>query len=183
VTPIPGLVWDACGLLNLMATRREREILAALCCPSYVVNEVRQGEVLELRDMAADGTIGDLVRVDTDGLVNSGLLREVSLEVDENATFIEFAAVMDDGEARSAAVCTHRGLWLVTDDRVCIREVTADLVQPITTPGVMKHWADAGGVDPVTLGESLKRIEICARYRPGRTHPLHQWWEDARSRV
>jgi hypothetical protein len=166
-----------------MATRRETDILSSLGCPSYVVSEVRIGEVLELRDLAPDGTIGDLIRVDTEGLVNSGLLQEVSVEPNEEAAFVDFATEMDDGEACSAAVCVHRGLWLVTDDRVCLR--AARNYQPpiptITTPEVIKRWVDTDSVDADSLGEAIKRIETCARYRPGRTHPLLKWWESNRT--
>ena len=37
----PGVVWDACGLLNLAATNRADEILGHLGCPSFDRRAIR----------------------------------------------------------------------------------------------------------------------------------------------
>src|SRR5579864_1673701 len=113
----PGLVWDACALLNLLATREEIRILKAMRCSSYVVAEVLRDEVLHLRPLPEEDPLGRLVAADTSSLLHDGQLTEVSLGPTELATFVRFAAFIDDGEARSAAVALHRGFRLVTDDR------------------------------------------------------------------
>ncbi len=33
---LPGMVWDACTLLNLMATARAGEILSSIGSPAYL---------------------------------------------------------------------------------------------------------------------------------------------------
>jgi D-alanyl-D-alanine dipeptidase len=182
MSAIPGLAWDACTLLNLLATRQETQILSALECPSYVVAEVRQGEVLSLRPLPEEDPQGRLMTADTTSLLHSGRLVEVSLAADELALFVEFASQMDDGESRSAAIAVRLGLHLVTDDRVSLRIAHAHLpaIPTITTPDFVKHWADQASVDRHTLAEALRRIEICATYRPRRLHPLRAWWDQHR---
>jgi len=178
----PGLSWDACTLLNLLATRQEVQILTALGCPSYVVTEVWQGEVLSLRPLPEEDPQGNLITADTSGLLHSGHLIEVSMTLDEQRTFVEFASQMDDGEARSAAIAVHRRLHLVTDDRISLREAQAHLpaIPTMTTPDFMKQWADQASVNRQTLAEALRRIEVCATYRPRRLHPLWTWWDQHR---
>lgn len=179
MTLLPGMVWDACTMLNLMATGRASEILTALDSPSYIVQEVRAGEVFSLRPLPEEDPKGTLVPVDLAPLIESGILQEIAMSPAEQATFVAFAAEVDDGEARSSAVAVHRGLTLVTDDKASIRHVQA-LVPPLTvlmTIDWVKMWVDKQDVDKATLGAVLRRIEICAHYRPRRNHPLKAWWE------
>ncbi len=174
-----GMVWDACTTLNLMATDRAPEILVALGTPSYIVKEVREGEVFSLFPLPEDDPKGNPVSVDLTPLLESGILQEVEMTLAEQATFVAFAAEVDDGEARSSAVAVHRGLTLVTDDKVSIRHAQA-LVPPLnvlTTIDWVKRWVDTQAVDDATLGAVLRRIEICAHYRPRRNHALKPWWE------
>jgi hypothetical protein len=179
MTNAPGLIWDACSLLNLGATRRVSEILATFGCSSYVVRQVREGEVLYLRPLPEEDPQGSLVMVDLAPLLEAGALQEVVLTAEEQAMFVAFAAKLDDGEARSAAVAAHRGWWLVTDDRVSLR-VAREYSAPITTvttPEWIKHWAEEASVDEKTLAETLRCIQVCASYTPRRVHPLKGWWD------
>lgn len=174
-----GMVWDACTTLNLMATGHAPEILTCFGGPSYIVKQVREGEVFTLRPLPEEDPKGNLVPVDLLPLIRAGILNEVELTPAEEATFVTFAAHVDDGEARSSAVAAHRGLTLVTDDKASIRLVQglAPPVGVLTTLDWVKRWVDEQAVDDATLGAALRRIEICAHYRPRRTHPLKAWWE------
>jgi hypothetical protein len=174
----PGLVWDACALLNLLATGREEEILASFTCPSLVVREVREGEVFYLRPLPEEGGADDKVPVDLAPLIASGLLQETELDAAERATFVAFATRIDDGEARSAAVATRRGLWLVTDDRPC-RNLVGSLPAPLpvlTTPDWVKWWSDASRSTTDVVAETVRRIQCRASFRVQRNHPLREWW-------
>lgn len=174
------LIWDACGLLNLMATARSGEILAALTTPCVVVREVRTGETLYLRPLPEEDPRGALVLVDPTPLLASGLLQEITLTPEEQELYVEYAAEVDDGEARTAAAAITRGLRIATDDRAAIRFVSALSPAPgvLTTPDWLKQWADTAQPDPVVLGAVLRRVEVCARYRPRKLHPLYDWWND-----
>ncbi len=144
------------------------------------MKEVRDGEVLALRPLPEEDPKGALVSVDLTLLLQDGLLQEVVLTPVEESTFVAYAAAIDDGEARSSAVAMHRGLTLVTDDRASIRFVQSlsPTLPVLTTMDWIKSWADTTAVETATLGEVLRRIELCARYRPPRHHPLKSWWEE-----
>src|SRR6266568_2788045 len=99
---LPGMVWDACTTLNLMATDRAVEILTVFGSPSYIVRQVREGEVFSLRPLPEDDPKGNLAPVDLGPLIYAGVLTEVEMTSAEQATFVTFVAEVDDGEARSS---------------------------------------------------------------------------------
>jgi hypothetical protein len=177
VSDVP-LIWDACGLLNLAATARAGAILAALDCPCCVVDDVRAAEILFLRPLPEEDPHGNLVPVDLSELLDAGLLREVTLTAAEQELYVQYAREVDDGEALTAAAAVSRQFRVATDDRRAIRlPGSLDVPPPVvTTPEWLKHWADASQVDGEALGSVLRRVELCARYRPRRAHPLHDWW-------
>ena len=177
----PGLVWDACALLNLMATGCAEMILPAFECQSHVVRDVRTAEVLYLRPLPEETGPKQLIAADVAALLASGLLMDVELLEDEQAAFVAFAYEMDDGEARSAAVAAHREFWLVTDDRVSLRAAAAStpVIVTRTTPDWVRFYAETSGLDDTALAALLKRIQVCASYFPRRVHPLCAWWEAA----
>jgi hypothetical protein len=174
------LIWDGCGLLNLAATARDHESLASLNCPSYVVTEVRKGEVPFLRPLPEEDPQGKLVSVDLSDLFAAGLLQEITLTAAEEELFVQYAREVDDGEARTAAAAVSRGLRVVIDDRGAIRLLGSLEASPpvLTTPEWLKHWADIAQVTEEVVGSVLRRVELCSRYRPRRTHLLYDWWQD-----
>jgi hypothetical protein len=176
---VSGWVWDACGLLNLAATRRAEDILSYLDVPSYVVQEVRNGEVLYLRSLPEEDPMGKLVTVDLTPLLGAGLLQELMLDTVEQSLFVGFAASVDDGEARTAAVAVHCGWGMVIDDRATLRLLAAQSppVSVLTTPVWVKFWADTTGASSHELGEVLRRIEVCAHFKPRKIDPLKVWWD------
>ena len=177
-----GILWDACDLLNLIATDRASEILPVFGCPSYVVKEVRLGEVFYLRPLPEEDPTGGLVPVEVTPLLNAGLLTEIELDASEQTLFVTYATVVDDGEARTAAVAAHRGFWMMTDDRPMLR-LARGLSPPVpvlTTPEWLKHWVDTSGIASDALGEVIRRIEVCAHFVPRRAHLLKAWWDSCR---
>ncbi len=150
-----GLIWDACTLLNLIATKRESEILTALACPSYVVREVREREILYLRPLPEEDPQGELIKVDLEPLFSAGVLQEVELTEEERRLFVMFASEMDDGEARSTAVAVQRGWRLVTDDKVSLRIAReySPAIPTLTTPEWVKAWAETASVKKETLSD------------------------------
>lgn len=177
-----GFCWDACCALNLIATRRAADILSALNAPSYIVREVLEAEVLTLRALPEDDLAQPLITADLSPVIASGALQLVTLSAEEQVTFTAFASEMDDGEARSAAVAHHRGICLVTDDRVSLRVADAHAVRTLTTPEWVQRWTVTAKPDTKALHDCLYRIEVCARYRPRRLHPLYAWWMGGLSR-
>jgi hypothetical protein len=143
-----------------------------------VVAELLAAEVLYLRPLPEEDPQGKLVPVDLSPLFTAGLLQEVTLTAAEEALFVRYAQEVDDGEARTAAVAISRGLRVVTDDRAALRLLRGLEPPPpvVTTPEWLKLWAEVGEVPAEAVGGVLRRVELCARYRPRRLHPLHDWW-------
>lgn len=67
-------------------------------------------------------------------------------------------------------------------------EILAAFAQPIaiaqfvvehevTTPELVKQWAEHAHIDRLLLRSVLTDIETKARFRPGRSHPLYAWWQ------
>lgn len=153
------------------------EILASLGGPSYVVQRVREQEVIYLRPMPQDES--DAIQsIDLAPLVRSGALQDISLTETEQETFVDLARQMDDGEAMTMAAAVHRGLALVTDDRVAkrIARSLSSPVEVVTTPAWVKRWADGSFPSAETISDVLKRIGIRAHYRPTATDPQYGWW-------
>lgn len=175
----PGAVWDACGLLNLMATERPSEILTALNWPSGVVREVRTEEVLYLRPPPDEEPNVNLVEADLAPLIDQGLLTEIHLSLEEQDHFVTLASYIDDGEARTLSVAANRGLAVVTDDRAAMRVARgAGLnLEIITTPDWLMLWAEHSSLDVGELRDALRSIMLRGRYSPRRSHPLHEWWQ------
>lgn len=174
-----GFVWDASGFISLLATKRAREILSILGAFSYIVKEVRAQEILFIRPFPDDDSSDYIIENDLKNLLDVRLLMEIELDEIENERFIEFAAEIDDGEARSMAVAVERNLRLITDDRPTVN-LGKSLSRPLTiltTPEWVKQWADLSNPDPSVVTEVVKRIQISARYRPRSSHPLKAWWD------
>ncbi len=47
----------------------------------------------------------------------------------------------------------------------------------VTTPELVKQWAEHAHIDRLLLRSVLTDIETKARFRPGRPHPLYAWWQ------
>lgn len=178
---IPGLAWDACGLLTLGASGKAIEILTVLGCPCYVVREVHE-EALFLRPLPEDDPQTNTV-FDLGALQTASLFHETELSEPERETFVRFAATIDDGEARTGACARHRGYWVATDDRDALR-LFASLalsIPALTTLHWLHYWAEQTGASSDTIGTVLRSIRWKARYKPPRRQPkiadLVDWWE------
>lgn len=178
----PELALDACSLLNLAATRRFGDIAQAL--PARFVAERRAaGEVHYIRRGGTGPDAFERDPLDLRTLEAAGFLTIHDLATpDELADFVAFAVDMDDGEAATGALARSRGAVLVSDDRKARQVFSAPSLRLNlrTTSEVIKAWADQMAPSPAELARVLRDVETRARFRPGRSDPLFQWWELAR---
>lgn len=171
---------DCCAILNVYATGRFAEILAASRGQDgrFAIGERVQREALWVGEEGARET------VDLSEPVSSGMLSVERMETEsELAMFVELAATLDDGEAETAALAYHRGIGVVTDDGVAIR-VLGELkpaVPVLRTSVLMKRWAEGGGCGAALPVEDVRRalrdIQTRARFLPSKADPLREWWE------
>jgi hypothetical protein len=117
---------------------------------------------------------------DLQPLVARGDLTIVGTETDaEYISFVNFAAQLDDGEALTGAIARHRHWAIATDERkarnVFAREIRD--VELLSTPELIKHWADTAGPLASSVRDALTNIRTRARYEPGKRHALYSWWQ------
>ena len=92
--------------------------------------------------------------------------------------YLELAVSLDDGEAMALALAKARGWKLATDDRKAISLAEKLHVEVITTPELVKYWAERTKPTAAILREVLLHIQNRARFFPNDKSPLRDWWFD-----
>jgi hypothetical protein len=171
-----GVVLDASCAINLYASGKMGDILAALPITVYIAEYVYTNEMLKI----SQGPGKPDVRIDLERLIAYGGLEVVPLEPgNEEITALNFAAFsLDNGEAITGAIAVHHKWAIALDDRsaISLLKREAPQLQLITTPEIIKHWADSSAPHPELVREVLQNIDKLGRYRPPRDHPLIAWW-------
>ena len=173
------LILDASCLLNLYATDRMLEIAAALPWQLAVADYVLEQEALYVRTIGAQEEQEETVPVDLSPLIDEGLLLVLRLETpSEEASFVELAAVLDDGEAVTGAIALTRGHLVAIDDRKAKRVLgeKARGMRLVSTLELMRQWS--AFVPAQEVREALRAMQHRARYVPGQRDSLHDWWRD-----
>jgi predicted nucleic acid-binding protein len=182
VDPAVGLILlDACCLLNLYATRCREEILTVVEGRFAVVERVA-AEALYTRRGGSGEDADEKDAVDMGQLIARGLLEVLTVETaEEAASYVGFAAELDDGEAMTCALALHRGAAVATDDRKALRLLAsrAPQIRVRSTTQLIKEWAEGAHVLPGELRNVLIDVRQRARFAPGRHDPLHAWWDAA----
>ena len=169
---------DCCATLNLYSTGRFAEILMANGANGLVICI---GETVVSREALYVGRDDDREEVDLASVVAAGALLIERMESDaEAATAVLLAASgLGAGEAEAGALAYHRAGVVATDDALAIREYQK-LRPPvgfITTPGLMKRWADHEAGQPrEVVRAALLAIRDRARFVPPYNDPLFDWW-------
>jgi predicted nucleic acid-binding protein len=169
------VVIDASTLLNLLATGEVESILGSLAVEKFVC-PIAADEVLYLRSMNPEEPHE---RVSIHPLFEAGLLTLARLEsAEEEARFVDFASVLDDGEAMSLAICLCRDYRLATDDRKArrIAETPSKPVPLLAASEIISRWARKSAIGSAKLREVLAAVELRARFRPWPGYPLRDWW-------
>jgi predicted nucleic acid-binding protein len=117
--------------------------------------------------------------IDLDPIIRAGFLHECDLEGEaETELFVQIAAKLDDGEAVCFAIAKSRGWLLATDERPTESLAKKHGVSIITTPELVKHWADRTKASEAEVAKVLWNIQTYAHYFPRKTLPMHSWWKD-----
>jgi len=181
--PLPHdcIILDACCILNLYASGHMGDVLESIPKPLAVASYVLEEETLWIYDRPDDDVRQAKKQVDLQPFIAGGLLRVVLLESEaEETTFIDFAAVLgDDGEAITGAIALHRNWAFGTHDRKA-RSFFSSRETPqlelVSTPELIKYWADTVNPSPELVRNALKSVRVRALYEPGPRHPLSAWW-------
>ena len=173
------LLLDASCLLNCYATGRLREIILAIPWLLGVVDYVLEHEALYVRNPTAAGDREEMRSVELSPLIDAGLVEVVSLQhPEEEASYVDLAAVIDDGEAITGAIALHRGYAVAIDDRKARRVLgeRTPAIKLVSTLEILQQWGATVPVDE--LRHALRAMQMDANYIPGRRDPLYVWWRD-----
>ena len=174
------VVFDASVLINLLASQRAEDIIRSLGVPACICPAVLE-ETMYVRSEVA-GEPPRQVRIDQ--FLEAGVLEEVDLNDDkERELYIEYSMGLDDGEAMTIALAENRCLAVATDDKKARRFAQRDgssVASVISTPMLIRHWADVKRPSVEALRLAINRIEHLARFRPDTADPLRQWWDSQR---
>ncbi|MFY9619451.1 MAG: hypothetical protein WAQ99_06535 [Pyrinomonadaceae bacterium] len=121
--------------------------------------------------------------IDLSPLIDNRTLEICEIEnQEEELLYVDFAAVLDDGEAMSLAIALARDLDLVTDEQKARKLFLKEVGHPrrlISTPQLLRKWEDARELSPERIRVALLKIETRARYRPPLADPDYRWWMDS----
>lgn len=172
------LLSDTSVVINLLASRRLEEIAASLPWRLAVCRAVLK-EALFVLDVAS----GERELVSLQPAVEAGLFEvwEVESEV-ERTLIVQYAAVMDDGEAACFALAQHRCCAVATDDVRAARRAAElhPFFEVISTPDILIKWESSSSPPHHEVKTVIAGIEARARYRPGPKHPHFGWWNSRR---
>ena len=177
----PGIILDACCLLNLYASRQIEAILRDNSLHVSLRLKLRPPKCTLRAVRGGGGQDADKrEHVDLQPLIRVGLLDILSLETEgEKASFVLFAAELDDGEAMTCTLAVHREAAVATDDRKAIRVLNsvATHVRVHTTVSLLKRWAEIEQPAAATLKRALTDVRERASFVPGRHDALLPWWK------
>jgi predicted nucleic acid-binding protein len=158
----PLVLFDACCLINLLATGRAEEILTSLphrCATSRLV------AVEEVLSIAGAGESASLAWIDL-------------TSDEEKEDFVRFSTWLDPGEASICALAIHHEAVVATDDRKALRVLRREAPQvPILqTPELFYEWAHFAKPPDREVMEALEAVRARARFYPRRDAPRFDWW-------
>jgi uncharacterized caspase-like protein len=169
---------DACCLIDLLASGHAEAILRA-CGHAWQLPVAVQSEVqfVRQRDPVEAGKLVS-APVDLTGLISAGVLAVCQPDIQpELELFTQYAALFrSDGEAMCLALAATRGWLIATDDRKAIRIGQQAGLTVISSPQLVKTWADNSHPDQSTLVSALENIELLAQFRPNASMRECQWW-------
>ena len=173
---------DACCVLNFCASGNLLAILQAMPAQVAVTLVVQEHELRTLQRLKEEENEG---AAQFEAAIAQGLIIIVDFESEEEEeSFLNYAAIIDDGESAICAIAFHRGWAIATDDKKAVSffKREAPHLQILSTPEIIKHWSEAAGLDSSALRDALIAIRDKGRYSP-KNHPLQSWWEAASTDV
>jgi predicted nucleic acid-binding protein len=178
------LLLDACCIINLFATGRVEEILAALPYEFATSRLIVEREVISITRPSKSTDTLDKEVIHPSRLESLPGLAIMDFSGDKELDFfIHFATHLDDGEASVCALALARGGALATDDRKAIRLLagTRPEIKVVQTPELLYQWAQLLRIRDPEIGGVLQAVEQNARFRPRRDAPYSDWWERLRA--
>ena len=166
-----AIVFDTCCLITVFATGHGLEVLAALPKPALVADDVTDVDVIYVRTAAGQ------LPLDLEPALQQGVLQRIVMPDVDRGDYLDLRALnLDRGEAATSVLALKNNWAVATDERKCTYYLnqTAPHIQVVTTPEIIKCWADIRNLSEDEIRAAIAHIH---RYRPPRDHPLLSWWD------
>lgn len=168
------VVLDACCVINLFSTGMVREILRPLPHRWHVCEAVeREAPHVYVED--AGTRRKDRIILEpffTDGT----FLRCAITGQQESERYVAFATSLDDGEAMGLAIANSRAWVFATDEGKGRNQAKGAGVSLLSTPEIVRSWAEVSGAANASIVEVIQRISILGKFRPSPNLPYSGWW-------
>lgn len=175
----PETLIDTCCLVNLCAVDPPELVLPHIPLKWYLAQSVEREPVSVRPHRTAERHERRLV--DLEPVIASGVLRRCAPESEEEVDlYVQLAVEVDDGEAMPLAIAAARSWGVATDDAAAIRVATRLGVITLTTPQVVRLWAEHSKLTPERISTAIQRIEELARFVPTARLPGAEWWNQHR---
>jgi hypothetical protein len=193
---------DACCLINLLAAglilspppspkslRRKKSVSAKaeespldIGLTLHVPAKVIQETFYLLQPDAEDDSKLVKTPMDLAPFIQAGVIHSCDFESEqEMEQFVQLATRLDDGEAACFAIAQSRRWLLATDDRPATKLAAQAGLTVITTPELVKRWADTSGAADEEVAAVIQNIQAFARFVPRPDSPDCAWWSSARA--
>ncbi|MBI1901864.1 MAG: hypothetical protein HYS13_12230 [Planctomycetia bacterium] len=180
------VVLDTCCLINLyaaggilcaQASSAARAKGKALDFAFHVPPEVEKESRYILQPDPDDPTKLTKVDVDLGPHFATGALHRCQIQGQAEADLLlQLVKEVDEGEAACFAVAKNRGWLLATDERLTENLARKHGVKIVTTPELVKSWADTTRAGEKEVASALWNIQTYAHYIPRKALPLCSWW-------
>ena len=176
--PTRELVIDACGLINLLATRREIEVAGALGL-RLVIPRVAAEQVGYLWTPPDDEGAQTKVVANFEALIRQGRL--VVQEIEDDAVvdaLVTLATQIDDADAACIALAGVLQRPLVTDDKKArgIAQRTFPAMELMSSLSLLHDASRALGWSDTVLRQVAFDVYHRGNFDPPRADPLADWY-------
>lgn len=146
----------------------------------HVPAKVTQETFYLLQPDEEDGSKLVKMPIDLAPFFQAGMIHSCDLEGEQElGLFVQLATRLDDGEAACFAIAQSRSWLLATDDRPATKLAAQAGLTVITTPELVKRWADTSGATDEAVAAVIQNIQTFARFVPHPDAPESAWWMSA----
>ena len=169
---------DACVLLNLLATRRARELLQGLDT-TLIATPLTAAQVQYLAGPPDDDGRPTREPAKLDDLVAGGHLNVKAIPQTALDLFVRCAADLHEADASSIALAVGFRVALATDDalerRVAAREAPG--LEIVGTLAFVRRGSAAIGLDHDRLLKLTRDLRVRGNFLPPRQDPNRDWYQ------
>lgn len=167
---------DFCSLLNLYCGWGGIQEFSKFG-GSWSISDTAFDEFKYVRTLQPDGSLQNTP------IIRAAVMSQYPLSIlsvsgpMEMATQAQLANDIDDGEAASLTIATHRGLIFVSDDRPAMVAAAKLSVPSVSSIQLLIDWSNLNPSHAAALRGVVRNIALLASFQPPRNSPYRAWWD------